>query len=94
MQILGLQPGQGGYRVLLWTLGALLVLRPAIEEFGNRSWLLPLFLTIVMLASVWSVSKDRRHVIVVAILALIAVGGEWSGLAGYGFNQVVPVWPP
>ena len=90
MQILGLQPGQGGYRVLLWTLGALLVLRPAIEEFGNRSWLLPLFLTIVMLASVWSVSKDRRHVIVVAILALIATGGEWSRLTGYGLNQIIP----
>ncbi len=90
MQILGLQPGQGGYRVLLWTLGALLVLRPAIEEFGNRSWLLPLSLSVVMLASVWSVSKDRRHVIVVAILALIAVGGEWSRLAGYGLNQVIP----
>ncbi len=90
MQILGLQPGQGGYRVLLWTLGALLVLRPAIEEFGNRSWLLPLFLTIVMLASVWSVSKNRRHVIVVAILALIATGGEWSRLTGYGLNQIIP----
>ena len=90
MQILRLQPGQGGYRVLLWTLGALLVLRPAIEEFGNRSWLLPLFLTIVMLASVWSVSKDRRHVIVVAILALIATGGEWSRLTGYGLNQIIP----
>ncbi len=90
MQILGLQPGQGGYRVLLWTLGALLVLRPAIEEFGNRSWLLPLFFSVVMLASVWSVSKDRRHVIVVAILALIAGGGEWSRLTDYGLYQVIP----
>ena len=90
MQILGLKPGQGGYRVLLWTLGALMVLRPIIEEFGSRPWLLPLFITIVMLASVWSVSKDRRHVIVVAILALIAAGGEWSRLTAYGLDQVVP----
>ncbi len=43
MQILRLQPGQGGYRVLLWTLGALMMLRPIIEEFGTRPWLLPLF---------------------------------------------------
>jgi hypothetical protein len=90
MQILGLKPGQGGYRVLLWTLGALMVLRPIIEEFGSRPWLLPLFITIVMLASVWSVSKDRRHVIVVAILALIAAVGEWSRLTAYGLDQVVP----
>ncbi len=90
MQILGLQPGQGGYRVLLWTLGALLVLRPIIEEFGTRLWLVPLFFTIVMLASVWSVSKNRRHVIVVAILALIATGGEWTRLTAYGLNQVIP----
>ena len=86
MQILRLTPGQGGYRVLLWTLVALLVLRPAIEEFRERPWLLPLFFSFVMLVSVWSVSKNRRHVVVVAVLALIAVGGEWSHLAGYGFN--------
>ncbi len=90
MRFLGLQPGQGGYRILLWTLAALLVLRPAIEEFRDRPWLLPLFFSFVMLVSVWSVSKTRRHVIVVAILALIAVGGEWSRIAGYGFNQVIP----
>jgi len=90
MQILGLKPGQGGYRVLLWTLGALMVLRPIILEFATRPWLLPLFITIVMLASVWSVSKDRRHVIVVAILVLIAAGGEWSRLTPYGLNQVIP----
>ena len=90
MQILGLKPGEGGYRALLWTLVALLVLRPAIEEFGKRPWLLPLFFSFVMLVSVWSVSKNRRHVIIVAILVLIAVGGEWSRLAGYGFSQLVP----
>ena len=62
MRILGLQPGQGGYRVLLWMLGALIVLRPIIEEFGRRAWLLPLLLTAVMLASVWSVARERsRH---------------------------------
>ena len=43
-----------------------------------------------MLASVWSVSQNRRHVIVVAILALIAAGGEWSRLTEYGLNQVIP----
>jgi hypothetical protein len=89
MGFLRLQPGQGGYRVLLWTFGALLVLRPIIEEFGSRPWLLPLFVTIVMLASIWSVSKNRRHVIVVAILALIAAGGEWARLTDYGLNQVI-----
>ena len=89
MQILGLQPGQGGYRVLLWTLGALMVLRPIIEEFGTRPWLLPLFITIVMLASVWSVSRNRRHVIVVGVLTLIAVGGEWSRLTDDGLSPVI-----
>ncbi len=90
MRFLRLQPGEGGYRVLLWTFGALLVLRPVVEEFATRPWLQPLFLTIVMLASVRAVSKDRRHVIVVAVLVLIAAGGEWSRLTDYGLNQVIP----
>ncbi len=90
MQILGLKPGEGGYRALLWTLVFLLVLRPVIEEFGTRPWLLPLFFTIALLASVWSVSTNRLHVIVVAVLALMAAGGEWTRLAGYGLNEVLP----
>lgn len=88
MQILGLKPGEGGYRVLFWTLVALLVLRPVIEEFARFPWMLPLFFTIALLASVWTVSKNRRHVIVVAVLALFAVAGEWTRLADIGFNEV------
>jgi len=90
MRILGLGPGKGGYRVLLWTLAALLVMRPAIEEFGARPWALPFFFTIVMVASVWAVSKKTGHVIVVAIFALIATGGEWFRLAGHEMNQAIP----
>jgi len=90
MQILGLGPGRGGYRVLLLTLAALLVLRPIVEEFGARNWLLPLLFTIVLLASVWTVSHRPRDVVVVAVLALFAVTGEWSRLTDYGLNQVLP----
>ena len=90
MRILGLQPGQGGYRVLLWMLGALIVLRPIIEEFGRRAWLLPLLLTAVMLASVWSVARERFHVIGIAILVTVALGGEWLRLGGYDVPPVLP----
>ena len=90
MRILGLAPGQGGYRFLLWTFGALLVVRPFVEIFGRPTWVLPLFVTIVLVASVWSVSRSRRDVIVVLTLTLIAVAGEWSRLTDYEFNQVIP----
>jgi voltage-gated potassium channel len=90
MRILGLRPGQDGYRILLWAFGGLLVLRPAIAEFVAVPWLLPLLFSIVMLVSVWAVSRKPRHVIVVATLAVIAVSGEWSRLTGYGLNQVIP----
>jgi len=90
MEFLRLRPGQGGYLVLLWTLGALLLLRPMIEEFGKFPWLLPLSFSVVMLAIVSLVSNRRHHVIVVGILALIAVVGEWSRLTDYGLNQVIP----
>ncbi len=41
---------------------------------------LPVFLTIVMLASIWSVSKNRCHVIVVLLAKLVAT--HISGKAG------------
>ena len=90
MRFQKLQPGEGGYRVLFWTLVALLVVRPVIEEFGTRPWLPAFFFTFALLASVWSVSKNRLHVIVVAVLALMAAGGQWTRLAGYPLNEILP----
>lgn len=90
MQFLGLKPGQGGYRVLFMSLVLLIVLGPLIKEFSERNWLMSLLFTVVMLASVWVVSQNKKNLAVVALLAFIAVGGEWTRLAEMNLSAEVP----
>ena len=75
-----LKPGSGGYRILFWTIAGLLILRPILQEISAESWLLPVFFTTVLLAGVWAVSRNRRQLIALGILALIAIGGHWGNL--------------
>jgi voltage-gated potassium channel Kch len=85
-----LNPGQGGYRFLLLSFISLLVLRPIVEAIETLPWLLPLLMTVVLLACVRSVSHKRGQVIGVAVLAFIAVGGEWGWIPALVFHPVVP----
>jgi len=70
-----LPPGQGGYRVLFWTIAGLLVLRPIIDQVADQPWLFSIFLSTVLLAGVWAISQNRRQLIALAVLAVVAMGG-------------------
>jgi voltage-gated potassium channel len=77
-----LKPGEGGYLVLLISLFAMLVVRPLLHELGEVIWLLPIFVTLVLLACVWAVARRRNQVMVLTIIILVVIVDHWTSVAG------------
>ena len=75
------KPGKGGYLILLCALVALLVVRPVVAEVSGTVWLLPLFVTGVLLASVWAVARRRHHVLILTVIALVVLADHWTRAA-------------
>ena len=71
------EPGRGGYRILLFAIVALLVVRPLIADLGGKT-ALATFSTLVLLAGVWAVSKNRNQLVGLAVLALLAMSALWG----------------
>jgi len=76
------EPGKNGYLILLCALLALLVLRPVLTELGASSWLLPLFVTGVLMASVWAVARRRHQLVVLVLIVLVVLLEQWTRAAG------------
>ena len=72
------KPGQGGYLILLCSLLALLVVRPILDEVAGSIWLLPMFVTLVLLASVWAVARRRNQVLILTLKVQLYVSFEGS----------------
>lgn len=80
------------YRVLLVFQVVLFALAPVFTTPGVSRWLFAVIVTLLFTAAVYSVSRQRKRVIVAMVVMLPALLGFWMGQAeGVGSGPLLPL---
>jgi hypothetical protein len=77
-----IKPGEGGYLILLCSLASLLIAGPLAPRIPSGGWFLSLFVTFVLMASVWAVARSTRQVVAVAVILVVLLVDRWIAVAG------------